>query len=309
VRVDEVGEFGLLSRVLPALPQTDAVLVPPGDDAAVLAVPGPVVVSTDVLVDGVHLRRDWFSARDVGHKAAAVNMADIAAMGARPLALLVGLVLPPSTEVAWAEELTAGLAEATAAQGVAVVGGDVVAGEVLTVAVTALGVPVGPIVRRSGACAGDVVAVCGRLGWAAAGLAVLQRGFRSPRALVDAQRRPQPPYAAGPQAAAAGATAMIDVSDGLLADLGHVAQASGVRLVVDATRVPLDEPVVAMAAGFGVDPFGWVLTGGEDHALAATFPAASALPQGWTRIGHVEQGEGVQLRGAQLEGPGGFAHF
>jgi thiamine-monophosphate kinase len=286
------------------------VLVPPGDDAAVLAVPGSqVVASTDVLVDGVHLRRDWFSARDVGHKAAAVNMADIAAMGARPLALLVGLVLPPSTEVAWAEEFTAGLAEAAAAQGVAVVGGDVVAGQVLTVAVTALGVPVGPIVRRSGAQAGDVVAVCGRLGWAAAGLAVLQRGFRSPRALVDAQRRPQPPYAAGPQAAAAGATAMIDVSDGLLADLGHLAEASGVRVVVDADLVPVDGPVAAMAAGFGLDPFGWVLTGGEDHALAATFPAAPALPSGWVGIGRVEQGEGVQLVGAQLEGPGGFEHF
>ncbi len=309
MRVDEVGEFGLLRRVLPALPQTDAVLVPPGDDAAVLAVPGAVVASTDVLVDGVHLRLDWSSARDVGHKAAAVNMADIAAMGARPLALLVGLVLPPSTEVEWAEELTAGLAEATAAQGVAVVGGDLVAGGVLTVAVTALGVPVGPIVRRSGAHDGDVVAVCGRLGWAAAGLAVLQRGFRSPRALVDAQRRPQPPYAAGPHAAAAGATAMIDVSDGLLADLGHVAEASGVAVVVDATRVPLDEPVVAMAAAFGLDPLRWVLTGGEDHALAATFPAASALPQGWTLVGHVEQGEGVRLVGAELEGPGGFAHF
>jgi thiamine-monophosphate kinase len=126
---------------------------------------------------------------------------------------------------------------------------------------------------------------------------------------VDAQRRPQPPYAAGPEAAAAGATAMIDVSDGLLADLGHVAQSSGVRIVVDAARVPVDEPVAAMAAGFGVDPHGWVLTGGEDHALAATFPATSALPPGWVRVGQVEQGEGVGLHGAVVEGSAGFAHF
>jgi thiamine-monophosphate kinase len=309
VRVDEVGEFGLLARVLPSLPQTDAVLVPPGDDAAVLRVPGAVVASTDVLVDGVHLRRDWFSPVDVGHKAAAVNMADIAAMGARSLALLVGLVLPPDTEVGWVEGFTTGLAEATAAQGVAVVGGDVVAGTVLTVAVTALGTPVGPLVLRSGAQAGDVVAVRGRLGWAAAGLAVLQRGFRSPRALVDAQRRPEPPYEAGPQAAAAGASAMIDISDGLLSDLGHLAQASGVRIVVDAAKVPVDDPVAAMAAGFGLDPLRWVLTGGEDHALAASFPAASALPPGWVEVGQVQEGEGVELVGATIDGSGGFAHF
>jgi thiamine-monophosphate kinase len=309
VRVEELGEFGLLQRLLPRLPQSPAVLVPPGDDAAVLSVPGSVVVSTDVLVDGVHLRRGWFSGTDVGVKAAAVNMADIAAMGAAPVALLVALVLPGDVEAAWVDDFADGLRQATQPLGCSVVGGDLSSGPVLTIAVTALGVLDGPPVLRSGARPGDVVAVCGRLGWAAAGLAVLQRGFRAPRVLVDAQRRPEPPYAAGPAVARAGATAMVDVSDGLLADLGHLADASGVQVRVDAARLAVDEPVAAMGQAFGVDPMGWVLTGGEDHALAATLPADATLPSGWTVIGEVTDGEGVQVVGAEVEGTGGFEHF
>jgi thiamine-monophosphate kinase len=309
VRVEELGEFGLLQRLLPRLPQSPAVLVPPGDDAAVLSLPGSVVVSTDVLVDGVHLRRGWFSGTDVGVKAAAVNMADIAAMGAAPVALLVALVLPGDVEAAWVDDFADGLRQATQPLGCSVVGGDLSSGPVLTIAVTALGVLDGPPVLRSGARPGDVVAVCGRLGWAAAGLAVLQRGFRAPRVLVDAQRRPEPPYAAGPAVARAGATAMVDVSDGLLADLGHLADASGVQVRVDAARLAVDEPVAAMGQAFGVDPMGWVLTGGEDHALAATLPADATLPSGWTVIGEVTDGEGVQVVGAEVEGTGGFEHF
>jgi thiamine-monophosphate kinase len=268
-----------------------------------------VVVSTDVLVDGVHLRRGWFSGTDVGVKAAAVNMADIAAMGAAPVALLVALVLPGDVEAAWVDDFADGLRQATQPLGCSVVGGDLSSGPVLTIAVTALGVLDGPPVLRSGARPGDVVAVCGRLGWAAAGLAVLQRGFRAPRVLVDAQRRPEPPYAAGPAVARAGATAMVDVSDGLLADLGHLADASGVQVRVDAARLAVDEPVAAMGQAFGVDPMGWVLTGGEDHALAATLPADATLPSGWTVIGEVTDGEGVQVVGAEVEGTGGFEHF
>jgi thiamine-monophosphate kinase len=309
VRVDELGEFGLLQRLLPQLPQSDAVLVPPGDDAAVLAIAGSVVASTDVLVDGVHLRRDWFSGVDVGIKAAAVNMADVAAMGASPVALLVALVLPADMEVTWVDDFVEGLRQATAPVGCSVVGGDLSSGSVLTVAVTALGALDGPPVLRSGARPGDVVAVCGRLGWAAAGLAVLQRGFRSPRVLVDAQRRPDPPYAAGPAAARAGATAMVDVSDGLLADLGHLARSSGVQVRVDATRVAVDEPVAAMGQAFGVDPMVWVLTGGEDHALAATLRPDAQVPPDWRVIGEVTAGEGVAVVGAEVEGTGGFEHF
>ncbi len=150
---------------------------------------------------------------------------------------------------------------------------------------------------RSGAQPGDVVAVAGRFGWAAAGLALLSRGFRSPKALVDAHRFPQPPYAAGPLAAASGATSMIDISDGLVADAGHVAEASGVTLEIDTGDWEIPEPMQAAASAYNVDPREWMLTGGDDHALLATFPAGTALPAGFTLIGRVTAGEpGVTRR-------------
>jgi thiamine-monophosphate kinase len=147
-------------------------------------------------------------------------------------------------------------------------------------------------VLRSGARSGDVVALAGRLGWSACGLAVLRRGFSSPVAAVAAHRRPTPPYAAGPAAAVAGARAMCDVSDGLLADAGHIAADSGVILDLDRgalARACLEPkgPLQQVAAALGVDPLSWVLTGGEDHALLATFPPRGALPEGWTAIGTV----------------------
>ena len=147
-------------------------------------------------------------------------------------------------------------------------------------------------VLRSGARPGDVLALAGRLGWSACGLAVLRRGFTSPIVVVAAHRRPTPPYAAGPAAALAGATAMCDVSDGLLADAAHLATASGVDVDIDRTalvRATLepDGPLQQVASALGGDPLAWVLTGGEDHALLATFPADAALPDGWTMIGEV----------------------
>ena len=144
-------------------------------------------------------------------------------MGGRASALTVGLAAPADLPAQWALDLARGIAEECALVGACVVGGDVTAADQVMLAVTALGSVAGEPVRRSGARPGDVVALAGRQGWAAAGLAVLARGFRSPRALVEAYQRPEPPYAAGPAAAPAGATAMIDVSDGLLADVGHIA--------------------------------------------------------------------------------------
>jgi thiamine-monophosphate kinase len=291
-----VGEFGVIARVLAQAGTARVTEVGPGDDAAVLRAPdGRVVATTDVLVEGLHFRRDWSSAEDVGHKAAAANLADVAAMGGIATALLVGLSCPPDTPTAWLEGVAAGLAEECAPLGAAVVGGDTVGstpgspGVVLSV--TALGDLGGrPPVLRSGARPGDVLAVAGRLGWSACGLAVLRRGFASPIAAVAAHRRPQPPYAAGPAAADAGATAMCDVSDGLLADAGHLATASGVVLDVDRTALAgfALEPegtLQQVGSALGVDPMAWVLTGGEDHALLATFPADADLPEGWAVIG------------------------
>ncbi|MFC0028444.1 thiamine-phosphate kinase [Micromonospora chaiyaphumensis] len=306
-----VGEFGLIDRVTARLAQGESCLLGPGDDAAVVAAPDRrVVASTDVLVEGRHFRRDWSGARDVGHRAAAANLADIAAMGATPTALLVALCMPADLDPGWAEELADGLGAEAALVGASVVGGDMSASPTLTVAVTALGDLAGrPPVVRSGARPGDVVALAGRTGWAAAGYTVLSRGFRTPRLLVEAFRRPEVPYAAGPEAAALGATAMIDVSDGLLADLGHVARASGVA--VDLTREAFEVPrqMRDAAQALGVDPYSWILAGGDDHALAATFPATATLPAGWRPVGRVTEGAGVTVDGAPYAGPAGWDHF
>jgi len=316
-----IGEFGLVDRVTAGRRQPGWTVLGPGDDAAVVtADDGRVVATTDVLVEGVHFRLDWSSPVQVGRKAAAANLADLAAMGAVPTALLVGLCCPADTAVGMLEGIADGLWAEASAVGAGLVGGDVTASATLTVAVTALGSLQGRApVTRAGARPGDVVAVAGRLGWSAAGLAVLRRGLRSPAAVVAAHQVPEPPYAAGPAAAAAGATAMIDISDGLLADLGHVARASGV--VID-LRVP-DVPrrLVQAGAALGVDPLPWVLTGGEDHALAATFPTDVALPPGWSSIGVVRLGApdgagaaragagGVTVGGQVWVGSAGWTHF
>ncbi|SOD93037.1 thiamine-phosphate kinase [Blastococcus haudaquaticus] len=299
--VKVVGEFAVIDRVLAQAGTARAAQVGPGDDAAVLRTPDRrVVATTDVLVEGRHFRRDWSSAEDIGHKAAAANLADVAAMGGVATALLVGLACPASTQTAWLEGVAAGLAAECAPLGAAVVGGDLVAAaadsESVVLSVTALGDLGGRApVLRSGARPGDVVALAGRLGWSACGLSVLRRGFSSPIAVVAAHRRPTPPYAAGPGAAEAGATAMCDVSDGLLADLGHIARDSGVLADLDRealVRACLEPagPLQQVGSALGTDPLAWVLTGGEDHALVATFPARTPLPVGWTPIGRVRKG-------------------
>jgi thiamine-monophosphate kinase len=311
----DLGEFGFLRMLTPRFEQGDHVILGPGDDAAVVSVGGgPVVVSTDVLVDGRHFRRDWASAADIGHRAAAQSLSDLNAMGGRATALTVGVAAPADLEAAWLLELGEGLAEECATVGASVVGGDLTRSDVLTISVTALGVVDGEPVRRAGARPGDVVAVKGRLGWASAGLAVLGRGFRSPRAVVEAYRRPEIPYGAGAEALAAGATSLVDVSDGLVGDLGHVAEASGVEVALSSEAFTVDEPLQAVGAALGVEPLTFVLTGGDDHALAATFPAAAELPSGWSRVGTVleaghETGGRVTVDGAAYDGVGGFRHF
>lgn len=316
--IAETGEFGLIARVTARLGASpgDPALVGPGDDAAVVAAPdGRVVVTTDALVEGRHFRRDWSSALDVGHRAAAANLADIVAMGAVPTALLVALCAPSTLATRWAEELADGLAAEAALVGARVVGGDMSASPTLTIAVTALGdlQNLAPV-RRDGARPGDVVAMVGRVGYAAAGYTVLSRGFRTPKLLVEAHRRPEVPYAAGPAAARLGATAMIDISDGLVADLGHIAAASGVHVDISRDAFDVPDPMRDAAAALGVDPYTWILAGGEDHALVATFPAAVSLPEDWRVIGAVNdralaKGSGVSVDGAPYRGLAGWVHW
>ncbi|MCI0688396.1 MAG: thiamine-phosphate kinase, partial [Sporichthyaceae bacterium] len=240
-------------------------------------------------------------------------LADIAAMGAVPTALLVGLGAPGTLPVDWAVALADGLRDECAPLGASVVGGDLVRAEAVTVAVTALGDLAGRApVTRAGARPGDLVAVAGKVGWSAAGLALLTMASSESEvaesALVRAHRQPEPPYRAGAEAAEHGATAMIDVSDGLLQDLGHVASASGVAIDLDPTGFELT-PLLGTAARCGVDPLDWALTGGEDHALAATFPAELGAPAGWRLVGRVDAGAGVTVGGQPYRGAGGWSHF
>jgi thiamine-monophosphate kinase len=310
--ISDLGEFGLIEAIAAALPRSDRTIVGIGDDAAVLSAPDArVVATTDLLVEGRHFRRDWSGPADIGAKAAAQNLADVAAMGAVPVALLVGFAAPGNLAVAWARDLVAGLAEECARAGATVAGGDVSGAETILLAVTALGDLGGrDPVTRSGARPGDVLACAGVLGESAAGLALLEAGLAEPAPLIAAHRRPAPPYPAGPEAAALGATAMIDVSDGLLADAGHIARASGVQIDIDTARFPGHPALAAAAAALGrPGPLDWVLTGGEDHALAATFPPGSALSPRWTVIGQVRAGQGVLVNGNRLTGHAGWNHF
>jgi thiamine-monophosphate kinase len=324
IEVSELGEFGLIARIterLAAAGPDRRVVLGPGDDAAVLRLDdGDVVVTTDVLVDGVHFRRDWSTAYDVGRRAAAANLADVAAMAGRPAALVVGLGTPPELSVAWVDGLADGLRDEAAVAGACVVGGDVVRSPVLTIAVTAVGgLAEGAGVTRAGARPGDVVVVAGRLGFAAAGLALLQAG-RPDHPLAGAHRRPEVAYSAAQRLADAGATAMIDVSDGLVADLGHIADASGVRIELARDDLPLPPELVEAALEVGADPLSWVATGGDDHAFAATMPSGAALravaaiadlsePVPLAQVGRVVAGAGVVFVDEAPAGAGGWDHF
>jgi thiamine-monophosphate kinase len=322
--VGEVGEDALVASVLSRYgPLPASVRVGPGDDAAVLDVTGPVVLSTDTVVEGHDFRRDWSSASDVGVKVAAQNLADVAAMGAMPVALLVSLCAGPDLPAGWAEQLADGLNDECRRAGAAVIGGDVSQAEQIVVTGTAFGVLRGRAVLRSGARPGDVVAVSGQLGASAAGWGLLSAGGdRAPDAdgrlaeLLAAHRAPRPNYAAGPQAAGAGATAMIDTSDGLVRDAARIATASGVvvDLDPDVLRPTVDLMRAAAVVGDPELAQRWVLTGGEDHAMLACFPPAATLPPPFRPIGQVLPGgirgeAPVRVGGRPWTGPTGWRHF
>ncbi|HEY5986143.1 MAG TPA: thiamine-phosphate kinase [Streptosporangiaceae bacterium] len=310
--IADLGEFGLIAAIAGRFPPGGRTLVGIGDDAAVVAAPDArVVVTVDLLVEGRHFRRDWSGPADIGAKAAAQNLADISAMGAEPVALLVGLAAPGDLALGWTDELVTGIAQECSRAGATVVGGDVSSAEEILLAVTALGDLGGrEPVTRAGARPGDVLAVAGVLGHSAAGLALLGAGLDEPASLIADHRRPRPLYAAGGEAAELGATSMIDISDGLVQDLGHVAEASGVLIDVATASLQRHPDLVAAATALGRrDPQAWMLAGGEDHALAATFPAGTSLPTRWSVIGRVRVGSGVRIDGKPFRGETGWKHF
>lgn len=308
----DLTEGEVLAQIFPRLPHADTELLGPGDDAAVLsAMDGRFVVTCDMMVQGPDFRLAWSTPHNLGWKAAATNLSDVAAMGARPTALVVAIAAPPATPISVILGIADGLRDGceALAPGCGVVGGDLSASDALTLSITAFGDLEGRApVLRSGAAVGDVVAHAGRLGDAGIGLGLLFRdgvdsdgvpsrvhadALRARHAqFVDAQLAPEPPIHLGPVAALAGATAMLDVSDGLAIDAGRLARASGVGVDFD-------------SAALGAQPE-LALGGGEDHGLLATFPPDAALPAGFRRLGVVTDQAGVVLVDGRPHAQGGW---
>lgn len=309
--LQQVGEFAVIEQLVRGRRQPAAVTLGPGDDGAVVSGSDErTVVSIDMLVQDRHFRLDWSTPYDVGRKAIAQNAADIEAMGARPTAFVVGFGAPGDTPAAQASALADGMWDEAQRIGAGIAGGDLVSCPQWVVSVTVLGDLQGRApVLRSGARAGSVLAVAGELGRSAAGYELWRNdiddfhGFRH-RHLV-----PVPPYGEGAVAAAGGAIAMIDVSDGLVADLRHIATASGVGIDLSSEALAVDRDAVAQAAeAVGADPWAWVLGGGEDHALAACF--VDTVPPGWRVIGRVVDGPArVLVDGKEWEGYAGWQSF
>ncbi len=297
-----LGESESLARTIGKLIQGEYAIVGPGDDAAVVSsADGRFVVTTDTMIEGHDFKLEWSTGFDLGFKAIASNVADVAAMGAKPTALVVAIALPGDTQIAWLEDfadgLNAGLTQL--APGASVVGGDLARADQVVISVTAHGDLEGlEPVLRSGAKPGDILAVAGTLGKAAAGLSLLQSEIADAKnafdELVSIQLRPMPPIPAGVLANKAGATAMLDVSDGLAKDASRIAKATGVTVQIDKSALLGFEAVLELAAlRLEVTTEDWVLFGGEDHALLATFPEGSSIPKEFKPIGRIIASSGV----------------
>jgi thiamine-monophosphate kinase len=328
------GEFGLIARLVELLasggsPSSRAPEVGIGDDAAVTAPGGPTATSVDAFVDGVHFRRDTAPPSAIGAKALAGALSDLAAMGATPGEAYVAIGIPPDIDEDECVEVYAGLSRVADETGTAVVGGDVTRAPRLFLAVTVVGRLTDPdaAVRRDGAAAGETVAVTGEVGGAAAGLLLLERDDLAGAVDADtgaALRRrhlqPAPRLSAGAALAAAGASAMIDVSDGVAADAAHLAAARGVGVEIELDRVPVQAGVVEVADAAGRDPNDLALGGGEDYELLAVLPASrvdeavratSAAGVPLTPIGLTTAERGVRIRvaGGFRQPPPGFDHL
>ena len=287
---DRPTERSLIELIRRAAPPAAGVRVGIGDDCAVLEPsPGSVLLATtDLLLEDVHFRRRWARPRDVGWKSLAVNLSDIASMGGRPRWALVALACPESVTTDEAAAFWAGALDLAAEHAVAVVGGDTAASpHGWAVNVTVLGEAVRPPLLRSTARPGDVIAVTGVLGRSAAGLALLEDpdaagplGAEARADATGAHLRPRPRVREGQWlGAAGGVTAMIDLSDGLATDLGHVVEESGVGARVELQRVPVAASACAVAATLGRDALAWATSGGEDYELLLT-----CAPDAYTRL-------------------------
>lgn len=316
-----MGEFELLARIRERLPAGGPrTHLGSGDDAAITVPGGATATSVDALVDGVHFRRDQASPAQIGHKALAAALSDLAAMGAEVGEAYVVLGFPPDLSEEECIELLDGMAVLARETGADLAGGDLTRSNQLFLAITVVGHAPDPqaLVQRTGARPGDALVATGEIGAAAAGLELLNsRDPEADLALIARQLEPTPRLAAGQALALAGATAMIDLSDGLGADARHLAQASGVKLEIEAEAVPLAGAAVALSEATGREPW-WLLGGGEDYELLACVPPAqleqateAVLRKGGvplTQVGEVRTGSGVEIRlpDGRLQKPTGF---
>ena len=302
-----LGENEALKRTVSRLKKSENTILGSGDDAAVVRTSNDqFVVTTDTMIEGNDFKTEWSSAFDLGWKAVATNISDVAAMGAKPTALVVALAVPSETEIAWLEQFADGLQAAVNqfCPTAEIVGGDLAQAKEIVIAVTAHGDLEGrePIVR-TGAKPGDILAVAGTLGQAACGLSLLESGNQDAISAYDdwvnVQKRPMPPIQSGIEAS--NATSMLDISDGLAKDAHRIAKASKVKLTInkqalDGYCARLDD----VAARLELDSLDWVLFGGEDHSLLATFPEGATIPRSFKPIGTVTEGVGVYLNENEL---------
>jgi thiamine-monophosphate kinase len=310
--LSDLGEFEVIRRLLARIPTSD-LIVGPGDDAAAIATGPQTLATADLLIEGRHFDLAFSTPGDVGFKALAVNASDIAAMGGRPRYALLSVGAPAATSIAVLEALYDGVAEAARAFGVTLAGGDTVGADQIVVSVAMLGEPgAGGVVRRSGARPGDLLCVTGELGAASAGLSLLRAAGADAEArelidrfphLIEAHRRGRARIREGELIASAGARAMIDVSDGLLADAGHLCERSGVGVLVDAHAVPRAPGVDEIEQWSGAP--GLALIGGDDYELCFAMGAEAVddatraiAPTGLTVVGRFIEGSGVELTGA-----------
>ena len=314
--VGAIGERAVIAALTAAATSGEPagdIVIGSGDDAAVLDIGGSAVISTDTIVEGRHFRFDWSTPRQVGARAVVQSAADVAAMGGRTTGLVVSIACPADTAVGVVLDLNDGVVGAAHALGARVLGGDLVAAGQVVVSVTAVGALEGrPPVSLGGARSGDVLAVSGPLGASAAGLAVLSTpAIDAGRwsEVVAAHRVPEPDLSQGPVAAAAGAHAMTDISDGLVEELITMSRATNVAMSVEAAAVPRRPDLAVLAGELGAEVNEWVLAGGEDHELLAAFEAAS-VPDGWTVIGSVGERTSsapeVWVDGSRVGGPHGL---
>ena len=327
MKVSDIGEFGLIERLTAALgaQPADDLVIGIGDDAAVWrSGDSYVIATTDTMVEGVHFLPDATPWADIGWKALAVNVSDIGAMGGEPSFALVTLALPPQTDVQDIDALYAGLRECAQAYGVTIAGGDVVSAPQVSVTVALLGRAQAAqgeplLLLRSGARAGDVIAVSGSLGASSAGLRRLREGAPPAEdALVRAHARPSPPLSLGQEAARAGIRCGIDVSDGLLQDIGHVCEMSRLGAIVNADAVPV---AAALRAAYPGDALRLACTGGEDYELVLVgerekieqLRASSDVPL--TVVGEIVEDPACRVRlldanGNEINfGPAGWDHI